>query len=76
MENKQTCVERLFDTIKCSRSFQNLTKMEYQKEWNGDENVLLYFQRNFGEDIVYVNVTADSCIALIYDVMKVLYEMA
>lgn len=76
MENKRECVERLFDTVKCSRSFTNLKRMEYEMKGNGDEAVLLYFKREYGEDIIPVNVTADSCIALIYDVMQVLYKIA
>lgn len=74
LENKRECVARLFETVKCSRSFQNLTRMEYKEEENGDESVLLYFGEN--REVVRVNVTADSCIALIKDVMETLYRIA
>ena len=94
LENKRECVARLFETIKCSRSFQNLTRMEYKEEENGDESVLLYFMNKYpvepvdksrsvmrreavqNEEEVRVNVTADSCIALIKDVMETLYRIA
>lgn len=93
LEDKRECVARLFEAVKCSRSFQNLTRMEYKEEENGDESVLLYFRNKYSagpvdksrsvmrreavqnEEEVRVNVTADSCIALIKDVMETLYRL-
>jgi len=76
-EDKAETVARLFDTLKTTRAFHNiLTDMTYEERDNGDETVTCFFKYSSGSaDSVRINVTADSCVALIQDVWKRLYEM-
>ena len=76
-EDKAETVARLFDTLKTTRAFHNiLTDMTYEMTDNGDEAVICFFKYSSGSaDSVRINVTADSCVALIQDVWKRLYEM-
>lgn len=76
-EDQAETVARLFDTLKTTRAFHNiLTDMTYEERDNGDETVTCFFKYSSGSvDSVRINVTADSCVALIQDVWKRLYEM-
>lgn len=76
-EDKAETVRTLFETLKTTRAFHNiLTEMTYHKHVNGDESVTCFFKYSSGSvESVHINVTADSCSALIQDVWKRLYEM-
>lgn len=74
MENKALVTRLLFDVVKECRAFDNLVNIKYRKEENGDEAVLLSFKYGNRVEDLSVNVTADSCAALIQDVWKKLYE--
>lgn len=76
-EDKAETVRALFETLKTTRAFHNiLTEMTYHKHVNGDESVTCFFKYSSGSvESVNINVTADSCSALIQDVWKRLYEM-
>ena len=76
-EDKQETVLMMFKMLRTTRAFHNiLKKMVYIKHENGDESVECFFKYSSGrEESISVNVTADSCIALISDVWKRLYEM-
>lgn len=74
-EDKYVTTKLLFEAVKSSRAFQNLKDMYYED--NGDrENVVLCFKYKDGyKEEIPVNVTCDSCIALIYDVVNALHNM-
>lgn len=79
-EDKALTTKLLFDAVKSSRSFQNLTDMYYEEK-DGMENVILVFTHNNGlenvwNETVKVNVNWDSCIALMYDVINALHNIA
>ena len=77
-EDKSETVQKLFETLKTTRAFNRiLVSMTYVEKPNGDESVECLFRYRTGEEeTVSINVTADSCIAVIQDVWKHLYEMA
>lgn len=76
-EDKEKCVEQLFKLLKTTRSFHySLTSMRYTTNEYG-EYVLFDIEDIEGNvDIYKVNVTADSCVALIKDVWETIYEIA
>ena len=76
-EDKTEVVITMFEMLKTTSAFHNiLQKMLYVKHPNGDESVECFFKYRSGrEEVISVNVTADSGIALISDVWKRLYEM-
>ena len=76
-ENKEETVAKMFEMLKTTRAFYyHLTGMTYKKHENGDESVECFFKYRSGhEETISINVTADSCVALIQDVWKCLYKM-
>ena len=76
-EDKNEVVLEMFTMLKATSAFHNiLQKMNYKKHPNGDESVECFFKYRSGrEEVLSVNVTTDSGIALISDVWKRLYEM-
>ena len=74
-ENKDFCTDMLFLTLKQTRAFHNtLTHMKYVNN-DGYEYVLCEFRHYDGmEERCRINVTADSCVALIHDVFTKLYR--
>ena len=76
-ESKEETVQKMFEMLKTTRAFHyNLESMTYKKHSNGDESVECFFKYRSGhEETISINVTADSCAALISDVWKRLYEM-
>lgn len=77
-EDKEQCVEQLFKLLKTTRSFHNsLTSMRYTTDEYGREYVLFGIEDIDGNvDTHKVNVTADSCVALIQDVWTTIYTIA
>lgn len=76
-EDKEQCVEQLFKLLKTTRSFHySLTSMKYTTNECG-EYVLFDIEDIDGNvDTYKVNVTADSCVALIKDVWTTIYMIA
>lgn len=66
-ENKQAICASLLQTIQKTRAGKGIYTMEYIKTESGAETVKVVF---VGGYIQYINVTFDSGIALIKDVMK------
>ena len=74
-ENKELVVEKLFNTLKVCRAYQNITDMAYIAEPNGDEKVVVWVEyKNGCKEILNINVTADSNMAIIKDVYDYLYS--
>lgn len=75
-EDKEECTRILFLALKTTRAFHDrLVKMEYTKEEYGRETVWCYFKYSDGStEKIPINVTADSCVALIHDVFSRLYK--
>ena len=73
-EDKDVTVTRLFYTLKSTRAFfYNLADMTYVKDESGEEYVKCRFEYEnspITAEIVNINVTADSCVALISDVLS------
>lgn len=76
-EDKQATVKAMFEMLKTTRAFNgNLQDMTYVKHSNGDESVECFFKYRSGhEEVMSVNVTCDSCVSLIQDVWKRMYEL-
>lgn len=82
-ENKRLLVQKLFDTLKVCRAFQDIDDMTYVDTPNGEKCVITITKplcnvntRQF-ENVTFrkeVNVTADSCMAMIQDIWKFLYD--
>lgn len=82
-ENKRLLVQKLFDTLKVCRAFQNIESMTYVDTPNGEKCVIAMTESRYNsntgqrEDVVIrkeVNVTADSCMAMIQDIWNFLYN--
>ncbi len=76
-ESKTETVERLFEMLKSTRAFYFiLDKMTYEQHPNGNESVECFFKyRDGSTKTISVNVTCDSCVSLIQDVWKRMYEL-
>ena len=76
-ESKMETVERLFETLKSTRAFYFiLDNMTYEKRSDGNESVECFFKyRDGSTETISINVTCDSCAALIQDVWKTLYKL-
>jgi len=74
-ENKSLVVACLYDTLKVCRAYQNITGMKYVEEPDGDEKVVVSVEyKNGCKEILNINVTADSNMAIIKDVNDYLYR--
>ena len=69
MEDKRLVVAKLEELLRVTRQFNDLTLMKYEVAENGMEYVLVYFN-NEEKPSYRVNVTADSGVALIRDVLR------
>lgn len=75
IEDKELVVEQLYQTIKTCNAYQDVVDMEYVKEDNGDEKVVVSVQyKNGYHEKLNINVTADSNMAIIKDVYDYLYS--
>lgn len=66
-ENKFETTQLLLKTLQSTRKYEDLKDLKYQIWEGGDEIVEAEFENGFAIDIC---VSADSCIALIKDVIK------
>lgn len=69
LEDKRAVVASLCDTLKLTKACENLLKLSYSKSEKGTEVVVAKYRNGLE---LAINVTADSGIALIKDVVKAL----
>lgn len=74
MENKKDILESLFETLTRTRKWKDeIAEMLYHKDKNGNEEVLVIFYEGNAE--MFIDVTGDSGMALIKDVIAALEAM-
>lgn len=74
MENKKDILESLFDTLTRTRKWSDeIAEMIYNKDKNGNEEVLVRLYEGNAE--MFIDVTGDSGMALIKDVIAALEEI-
>ena len=69
MENKVKIVKQLEELLKLTRAGEDIFLLAYQKDENGEEFVNIHYKDDY---IRKVCVTADSGIAIIHDVLKMI----
>lgn len=74
MENKKYILESLFETLTRTRKWSDeIAEMIYNKDKNGNEEVLVRLYEGNAE--MFIDVTGDSGMALIKDVIAALEEI-
>lgn len=74
MENKKDILESLFETLTRTRKWKDeIAEMLYHKDKNGNEEVIVRLYEGNAE--MFIDVTGDSGMALIKDVLNALVEM-
>lgn len=74
MENKKDILESLFETLSRTRKWRDeIAEMIYNKDKNGNEEVLVRLYEGNAE--MFIDVTGDSGMALIKDVIAALEEI-
>lgn len=74
MENKKYILESLFETLTRTRKWSDeIAEMIYNKDKNGNEEVLVRLYEGNAEK--FIDVTGDSGMALIKDVIAALEEI-
>lgn len=74
MEDKKYILESLFETLSRTRKWRDeIAEMIYNKDKNGNEEVLVRLFEGNAE--MFIDVTGDSGMALIKDVIAALEEM-
>ena len=74
MENKKDILESLFETLTRTRKWKDeIVEMLYHKDKNGNEEVTVRLYEGNAE--MFIDVTGDSGMALIKDVIAALEEM-
>ncbi|MGN8855188.1 hypothetical protein ACTNCB_04760 [Catenibacterium mitsuokai] len=74
MENKKDILESLFETLTRTRKWSDeIAEMIYNKDKNGNEEVLVRLYEGNAE--MFIDVTGDSGMALIKDVINALEDM-
>lgn len=74
MENKKDNLESLFETLTRTRKWKDeIAEMLYHKDKNGNEEVTVRLYEGNAE--MFIDVTGDSGIALIKDVINALEDM-
>ncbi len=71
MENKKYILESLFETLSRTRKWRDeIAEMLYHKDKNGNEEVIVRLYEGNAE--IFIDVTGDSGMALIKDVIAAL----
>lgn len=71
MENKKDILESLFETLTRTRKWSDeIAEMIYNKDKNGNEEVIVRLYE--GNQEMFIDVTGDSGMALIKDVINAL----
>lgn len=74
MENKKDILESLFETLTRTRKWSDeIDEMIYNKDKNGNEEVTVRLYEGNAE--MFIDVTGDSGMALIKDVINALEEI-
>jgi hypothetical protein len=74
MENKKDILESLFEALTRTRKWRDeIAEMLYHKDKNGNEEVLVRLYEGNAE--MFIDVTGDSGMALIKDVINALEEI-
>ena len=74
MENKKDILKSLFETLTRTRKWRDeIAEMIYSKDKNGNEEVLVRLFEGNAE--MFIDVTGDSGMALIKDVIAALEEI-
>ena len=74
MENKKDILESLFETLSRTRKWRDeIAEILYHKDKNGNEEVLVRLFEGNAE--MFIDVTGDSGMALIKDVINALEEI-
>lgn len=74
MENKKDILESLFETLTRTRKWRDeIAEMIYNKDKNGSEEVTVRLYEGNAE--MFIDVTGDSGMALIKDVLNALEEV-
>ena len=74
MENKKDILKSLFETLTRTRKWRDeIAEMIYNKDKNGNEEVLVRLFEGNAE--MFIDVTGDSGMALIKDVIAALEEI-
>ena len=74
MEDKKYILESLFDTLSRTRKWRDeIAEMIYNKDKNGNEEVTVRLYE--GNQEMFIDVTGDSGMALIKDVINALEEI-
>lgn len=74
MENKKDILESLFETLSRTRKWRDeIAEMIYNKDKNGNEEVTVRLYEGNAE--MFIDVTGDSGMALIKDVIAALEEV-
>lgn len=74
MENKKDILESLFETLTRTRKWRDeIAEMLYHKDKNGNEEVTVRLYEGNAE--MFIDITGDSGIALIKDVINALEEI-
>jgi hypothetical protein len=74
MENKKDILESLFETLTRTRKWKDeIAEMLYHKDKSGNEEVLVRLYEGNAE--MFIDVTGDSGMALIKDVINALEEI-
>lgn len=74
MENKKDILESLFETLARTRKWSDeIAEMLYHKDKSGNEEVTVRLYEGNAE--VFIDVTGDSGMALIKDVINALEDM-
>jgi hypothetical protein len=74
MENKKDILESLFEALTRTRKWSDeIAEMIYNKDKNGNEEVLVRLYEGNAE--MFIDVTGDSGMALIKDVIAALEEI-
>lgn len=74
MENKKYILESLFETLTRTRKWKDeIAEMLYHKDKNGNEDVTVRLYEGNAE--MFIDVTGDSGMALIKDVINALEEI-
>lgn len=67
IDNKQHICDLLLTTLQATRAHNNLISLDYLKKGNSDESVTAVYDNNHK---VVINVSCDSGIAMIHDILN------
>lgn len=69
-EDYQGICDHLLETLKLTRKYSDLVSITYCRNYNGERGRDIVEMRYDQNRLIKVNVSADSGIAMIYDILK------